>query len=375
MTGLERVAVVGPGAAFRGGIATHTAELARRLHEAGHLSEHASWGRQFPRWLYPGAAAGASSEGVAASDRASAGPATTYELHWNRPDTWLRVARRLRGHADRLIMVVSSPKQLPALRTIASSFRGPRAPSRPVTLIVHNVQPHEASRVDPWMMRCVLEIGDVVVVHSSNEARSARTLGARNVRSLALPFHPPPGFRTGAHPAGEKRMGTLAFLGFVRPYKGLDLLIDALSRTHSTPRLVVRGEFWQPVEKYRAMSERLGVSERIDLFPSYATAQQMSEALGSADALVLPYRSVTATQQPRLAFACGVPVIATRVGNLDEEVRDEIDGLTVEAKPADLARAIDAFYEDELWLRLRRNVIAPDPDAEWREYLAATLRR
>jgi glycosyltransferase involved in cell wall biosynthesis len=222
------------------------------------------------------------------------------------------------------------------------------------------------------LMRRVLRCADRVIVHSAAEARLAQELGARATSSVALPFHPPDGLRIGPHEAAQRRLDTLGFLGFVRPYKGLDLLLSALAISETRPRLIVQGEFWEPLGRYEQMLEHLGLTSRVELRPGYATGPDMSEVLKRIDALVLPYRSATGSQQPRVAFAGGVPVIATAVGDLADQVSDGIDGLIVDRIGAEaLASAIDRFYTDGAWKRLRGGVRPPLADDEWARYLAA----
>lgn len=371
--GIRRIALVGPSSAFPGGIAQHTAELATRLDEARLLVEHASWGRQFPRGLRPGVqhVVGSGERQV----RGAGGAPASYDLHWNRPGSWLRTGRRLRCVADRLVIVVSSPLQLPAVRVLATSFRdgaGPDTARRDVLLIVHNVLPHERTRFDPLLMRRVLRTANRIVVHSAAEAQLARELGARCVTSVQVPFHPPDGLRAGPHPAGERRLDTLGFLGFVRPYKGLEILLKALTLTQSKPRLIVQGEFWEPVERYQRLIADLALAERVDLRPGYASGAEISVALGQIDALVLPYRSATGSQQPQLAFIHGVPIIASSAGEFSKEVQHGRDGLVIEnLTAASLAEAIDEFYRNNLWSVLRNRVRPPHTEEGWSRYLAA----
>ena len=367
-----RTALIGPGRSFRGGIAQHTTSLAGNLNEFGILVEHASWGRQFPSILRPGGYGGPP---VPNEEQVPSGEALleTRHLHWNRPHTWVRVARRLGQDAEHLVIVVSSPLQMPAVATIARIFR--LSPTgRAVTTIIHNVLPHERSTLDVPLMRGILRSADSAVVHSAEQRELAESLGATRVKSAALPFHPPTGLRTGRHPAGERRMDALAFIGFVRTYKGLDILIDALSRTKARPRLLIHGEFWEPIHKYQTLIERFGLSDRVTIVPGYATPSELADVLAHVDALVLPYRSGTGSQMPRIAFSCGVPAIATAVGDLPDQIRDGIDGLVVRPDdPARLAEAIDALYRDNLWLRFRRNVTPPAVADEWTAYIEALL--
>jgi glycosyltransferase involved in cell wall biosynthesis len=108
----------------------------------------------------------------------------------------------------------------------------------------------------------------------------------------------------------------------------------------------------------------------VTLESGYVPSRRISELFRQSDALVLPYRSGTATQNVQLAHAHGRPVIATRVGSMPGQVRDGVDGLLCDADDVnDLARAIRRFYEPGVSDSLRRNVPPVSSDAEWARYL------
>lgn len=379
MTRATRVAVVGPGPPHRGGIVDHTVELVRRLRSRRLLSEHAVWRAPFPLLLHP--------DGRDVLDRRDEAARTvvppTSDLRWWDPSGWIRIGRRLGHDNDLIVIVVTSPRQVPAIAAIARSFRSAAPGRRRVHLIVHNVFPHERARSDVRLMRRLLSTGDAILVHSPGEAALAHGLGAHDVRVMRLPLHAPDGIIGGSHPAGDERHDALGFFGFVRPYKGLEDLIRALALTRSTPRLTVLGRFWEPVERYRALVDASGLSDRVELRDRFASAAELTSLLAAVDAVALPYRTATGTQQPRLAQLRGVPAIVTDVGDLGSQVRDDIDGIVVPASLTDrgpedraaaLASAIDAFYEGERWRRLRSGVRPPDADAEWDAYLDVLVR-
>jgi D-inositol-3-phosphate glycosyltransferase len=368
MANTRRAVLVGPSNPDRGGIVDHTAALAANLHAAGALAEFAAWGSQFPRRLYRG-----SQDSPIREIDPPGGPCLTHDLHWNRPDSWLRVGRRLGGLADILTIVVSSPLQVPAVSVIATAFRGTagRTTSR-INAIIHNIRPHEPAAWDTLLTRALLRIPDVTIVHSKAQRDEAGRLGGRDVRSVDLPFHPPGGIRRGRHGAAERRQDRLAFIGFVREYKGLDLLLRALARTEAEPHLVILGEFWEPRDRYEKLIRDLGLDGRVEINAGFARGEHISATLARVDAVVLPYRTATGSQQPRLAFAHGVPVIITALAGLLEQVSDGTDAVIAARPDVDaIAMAIDRFYRDGEWLRLRRGVRQPDAALEWSRYLKA----
>jgi glycosyltransferase involved in cell wall biosynthesis len=166
----------------------------------------------------------------------------------------------------------------------------------------------------------------------------------------------------------------LLFFGIVRPYKGLDVLLRALAGAPAEVTLVVAGEFWGGTSVTEQLIEELGIGDRVTLRPGYVPASEIAGLFAAADALVLPYREATASQNALLAFAHGVPVVTTTAGSLAEQVRDGVDGIT--AAPGsvdDLLRALRSIAEPGTLDRLRAGVRAPDRDQGWDNYLNALV--
>ncbi|MER7362464.1 glycosyltransferase family 4 protein [Nonomuraea wenchangensis] len=350
-----RIAIVGPTYPYKGGGAQHTTELAHRLAALGHDVVIESWRAQYPSFLYPGQQTISAPEGTPY-------PGTARRLDWRRPDGWLAAGRRMRA-ADLVVLAVLSPVQVPAYLGILAGL-GRRAPA---LALCHNVLPHERKPYDRPLMKALLKRVDAVLAHSEEQAGLARGLAATPVRVAGLPPHLPV---TGAAGPAEVR-GRLLFFGMVRPYKGLDLLLRALPEGVS---LTVAGEFWGGLEETEALIRELGLGDRVKLRPGYVPADDVPKLFAAADALVLPYRSATASQNVWLAHEHGVPVIATRVGALADHVTDGVDGLLVEPGDAGALRAaIERFYASGEPERLRSGVKAVDPEPFWSAYTAALL--
>ncbi|MEV0159371.1 glycosyltransferase family 4 protein [Nonomuraea fuscirosea] len=350
-----RIAIVGPTYPYKGGGAQHTTELAHRLAALGHDVVIESWRAQYPSFLYPGQQTISAPEGTPY-------PKTARRLDWRRPDGWVAAGRRLRS-ADLVVLAVLSPVQVPAYLGI---LLGIGRKTRTVALC-HNVLPHERKPYDRPLMTALLKRVDAVLTHSEQQAALARGLTGRPVEVAALPPHLPS--TTGERSAEVHRR--LLFFGIVRPYKGLDLLLRALPEGVG---LTVAGEFWGGLDETKALIAELGLGERVELRPGYVAAGDVPELFGAADALVLPYRNATASQNVWLAHEHGVPVIATRVGALADHVTDGVDGLLVEPGDAGALReAIERFYASGEPERLRSGVKAVDPEPFWSAYAGALL--
>jgi glycosyltransferase involved in cell wall biosynthesis len=361
-----KIALVGPAHPYKGGGARHTTELARRLAAAGHDVIIESWRVQYPARLYPGQQTVDVPEGEPY-------PRTRRRLAWYRPDGWLAEGRRLR-RADLVVFALLTPLQVPPYLAVMAGLGRTRT-----AVICHNVLPHERRRGDVALTRALLSRAGTVVTHSAAQAAQARDLApGATVRTVTMPPHLP---ATGPQNHDAERAGSpaplscrLLFFGIVRPYKGLDVLLNALAKAPSHVTLTVAGEFWSDITELEYLIAELGLAGRVTLRPGYVPADQIPALFGAADALVMPYREATASQNALLAFAHGVPVITTTAGALAEAVRDGVDGLTCAPGDAeDLLRALKEISDPERARRLRAGIPPVDPDPAWAAYLRVLL--
>jgi glycosyltransferase involved in cell wall biosynthesis len=356
-----RCALIGPTHPYKGGIAQHTTTLAHELAAAGHEVDLVSWSSQYPAALYPGVQRVEEPE-------IPVFPHTRYPLAWFRPDSWWRAGRQLRRRStDLVVFVLVTPIQVPAYLAIMAALTAGRRGCRPMTAVIcHNVLPHEPNPGDRQVVRALLRWADVAVVHSDSEAELARQLGTHDVRTRELPPHGP-ARRSGATP-GRGGDGLL-FFGFIRPYKGVDLLLRALAQVPDV-RLIVAGESWEGEGALRGLVAELGLDDRVELRLRYLPDDELDRLLGAADALVIPYRSGTGTQHVRVAHRHGLPVIASRISTIPKQVDEGVDGFLVEpGDVGDLADAIRRLYEPGRLEKLRAGVRPPDDDLSWRQYV------
>lgn len=363
-----RITLVGPAHPYKGGGARHTTELAHRLDALGHTTAIESWRAQYPTFLYPGQQTITDPEGEPF-------PGTRHRLAWYRPDGWWRTGRRLARDADLVVLTVFSPVQVPAYLGLLAGVRSSGSDTRVVALC-HNVLPHERRAVDVSLTRALLRRVDGVLTHGPEQTHLAEGLlgfGRRPPVTAPMPPHLPETGGPAEGAPGERRH--LLFLGIVRPYKGVDLLLRALAT--GAPEdvfLTVAGEFWGGTGELDTLVADLGLTDRVRFRDGYVPADELPELFASADAVVLPYRTATATQNVWLAHEHGVPVVATRAGTLPDHVREGVDGLLCRAgDEADLARALKEFYTPGTPERLRSAVRPVAPEPHWRSYIERLL--
>jgi glycosyltransferase involved in cell wall biosynthesis len=344
-----KIAIVGPTHPFRGGIAHHTTMLARHL-RARHDVLFLAFRRQYPMWLYP-----------AATDRDPsakplAEPGVAHALDSMNPLTWLDVARRVRRFgADAVVIPWWVAFWAPQMSTIARLSRLGRATR--VVFICHNVVEHEPSAVRLALTRLTLRAGDRFVVHSEEDRRNLERLvpGARVVQAVLPSF----GEVAGTAPPREEareRLGidrdeeVVLFFGFVRPYKGLRHLLEAMPRVleRRPVRLVVAGEFWHDRQDYFDLIARLRIADRVTVLDRYAPNEEVADLFAAADLVAQPYETATQSAVTQIAFDVGRPVLVTADGGLPEAVRHGETGYVVPpASPEAIADAIHDFFEHD----------------------------
>jgi glycosyltransferase involved in cell wall biosynthesis len=361
-----RIAIVGPAHPYSGGSTQHTTALAHRLSAAGHRVSLQSWRSQFPTLLYPGQA-------MVDWPEVPLFPDTASSLAWYRPDDWWLTARRLGRRFDAVVLTVFTSIQVPVYLTMATAAR---ARGCRVVALCHNVLPHESHSFDKPLMRALLRRCDAVLVHSAEEATVATSLASTPVEVAALPMHlPHSGPSDPAAASTRPARHQLLFFGIVRRYKGLDLLIRALAGTKPEISLTVAGEIWADRAELLTLIAELQLGERVTLSDGYVPAEDVPAYFAEADALVLPYRSGTASQNALIALQFGIPVIASRAGAIAAAISDGVNGILCTAGDvADLTGAISLLYEPGMLERLQRGVRPPDTRPAWEQYIAAVER-
>lgn len=231
------------------------------------------------------------------------------------PTMW-RARRRLARLAPDVVHVqwlVRPETDLRWLRAVGAE--------RPVVFTAHDLAGMLTRRREALLR--VLETVDRVVVHSRRGADELVELGVPRTRIARIPH---PVFER-AGPVRDGRPGqTLLFIGLIRAYKGVDLLLRALplvARDRPEVRLVVAGDPLDPVEPLRTLASDLGVGERVDWRLGFLPDDEVEDVLADASVVVLPYRRrVDASGILALAVGHGLPIVASDVGSLGETVEE-----------------------------------------------------
>lgn len=363
---MTRFCLIGPTYPYRGGIAHYTTLLARHLREA-HEVLLLSFSRQYPAWLFPGRSDRDPSERPLQTE-------ATYELDPLNPLTWRRTLRQIeQWRPDVVIIPWWHPYFAPVWAGLGWGIQ--RLASRPrLVFICHNVLPHEQGQLSrlllPPVLGAVLGRGDGFVVHSKADAAILCSyLPNARVIVSSLPTYADLGGATKAELPVDlpSDRPLLLFCGLVRPYKGLDVLLEAMALLKCPVHLLVAGEFWQgSLRSYQEQIARLGLTECVTIIDEYVPDELLSACIDRANVVVLPYRSASQSAVVQLAFGRGKPVLTSHVGGLAEAVADGRTGLVVPPEnPQALAEAIDHYFAQGLESVFSKNICEENGRFSW----------
>ena len=363
-----KITIIGTAYPLRGGIAHYNALLAEALSKR-HDVETITFRRQYPSLLFPGKTQEETGEG------AHAAPAPQLIDSVN-PLNWIKVGSLIRRRApDLLIFKYWIPFFGPCFGTIARSVR--RNNSSRVICICDNVLPHERRPFDVAFTRYAFRAVDGFIVQSDAVERDLNAFwkGAK-YRNVPHPvytlFGQPIDKEKARNALGITAPRVLLFFGYLRKYKGLDVLFDAVARL---PRdlgihVIVAGEFYDDPRGYLRQLKALQIEDRVTLRSDYLPNEEIPIYFSAADAVVLPYRSATQSGIAQIAYNFNTPVIATDVGGLSEVVRDDFTGLVVPPENPDaLAQAITRFYRSGKEPIYRENVQQEKLKYSWQNFV------
>lgn len=366
-----RVTLVGPSAqTYKGGIAQFTSILCDKL-KAGRCQVYfASWSRMYPPIIKRDFHDNASKKQIGACD-------ARFELDYMNPFTWLRFAWRQRHLAcERMIFTWIHPVHAPVYIVIFSCIR--LFSSTRISLLCHNVLPHEPFPGQKILTKIVLNLVDDVIVHGSSEAERVRELHEnKEVIKLFLPIHDFFGDVCEEKSISSRAEINLVFFGNIRPYKGLDLLLQAvriLVEEGVSVSLTVAGELFEAYSDDLVQQiTDLAISDYVHLNLGYVSNEQVASVFSDKDVAVFPYRSATQSGSLTVAYSFGVPVISTSVGSLPDVVSEGRSGYLCNPDPRSIADCVKRYKEFPI---SRESVLKyAHSELGWDAYVDGVLKR
>lgn len=336
------LAIIGPAHPLRGGIAEHTAGVAETASRMGHVVDVFSYSRQYPSLLFPGRT---QFETESASRRADYRVHAVLDSLW--PPSWQGLGNRLRTSGTEAVLLQRwHPFFAPALATVARRVRD-RAR---IVWMVHNARPHEDRALWRPLLTLGMHPGDLCLVHADAERDALAELGVTStIRRIPMPAR---GVVERQDPAEARaRLGfsegeiVFLFFGHVRAYKGVEVLLEALSLLDASGpawKAVLAGEWYVDRSSAEATVARAGLGEQVRIDDRFVPGGDLADYFAASTVVVLPYVSGSQSAVIPLAYAHGRAVVTTRVGGLPESVEEGETGWIVPpSNPAALAAALE----------------------------------
>jgi glycosyltransferase involved in cell wall biosynthesis len=368
-----KVIILGPAWPYRGGIAAFNERLARQYQAEGHEVELVTFTLQYPSFLFPGTT-------QYSTDPAPEGLKITRKLNSINPFSWLSTGRYIRRQRpDLVISAFWLPFMAPAMGTALR--RAKRKGTRRVS-ILHNLIPHEHRPGDKLFSKYFVGSNDAFVTLSRSVLDDLNVFDPKGLKPRAFSPHPLYD-HYGATLTRKEALDLIGlrenqryvlFFGFIREYKGLDLLLDAMADERMERlgvKLIVAGEFYGDPKPYRELISRHDIGDRVVMHTEFIPDHEVNRYFCAADLVVQPYKNATQSGVSQIAYHFEKPMVVTNVGGLPEIVPNEKAGFVVKPDSQEIADAIVRYFDEDWQQRLTEGVREEKKKYAWDKMTAA----
>lgn len=368
-----KIIILGTAYPYRGGLAAFNERLAREYQNQGHEVEMITFTLQYPNFLFPG------------KTQFSPDPApkdlTIYrKVNSCNPFNWLKVGREIaKKRPDVVIFAYWMSFMAPCMGTIARKVR--KNHHTKIIALVHNMIPHEPNILDKFLPPYFVKSMDGFMALSESVVRDIEKFDKRNCPKR---FSPHPIYdHYGELLSRETALQLLnlpsepryvLFFGFIRAYKGLDLLLEAFADDRlrkSNVKLLVAGEFYGDPEPYLQKIKDLKIADSVILHNDYIPDNEVNRFFSAADIVAQPYKTATQSGVTQIAFHFEKPMLVTNVGGLPEIVPDGKIGYVVEPDSKQIADALHRFFKENKREEFEANVVEEKKKYTWPKFIEA----
>lgn len=347
---VKNIIIIGPAHPLRGGgMSTFNERLAKGFQDNGHKVTIYTFSLQYPGFLFPGTS-------QFSEEPAPEGLNIKVVINSINPFNWIKVGRKIKKENPDLIIVrYWLPFMGPCFGTILRIANRNRHSK--VVCIADNVIPHEKRFGDTAFTKYFVKPVDAFITMSQKVMNDLKTFNTiKPVKLIPHPLYDNFGEKVSKEVARkylkidhEKKI--ILFFGFIRKYKGLDILLDAMKLIRDpasdirNPVLLIAGEFYDDRKLYDDQITRLGLQDSLILKTSFITNKEVKYYFCAADVVIQPYRNATQSGVTPLAYHFEVPMIVTNVGGLPDLVPHGKVGLVAEPTAESLAASITDYFE------------------------------
>lgn len=362
-----KIIILGTAYPYRGGLAAFNERLASEFQSQGHEVEIYTFTLQYPNFLFPG-------KTQYSPDPVPENLTIYRKVNSCNPFNWCKTGREIaKKKPDVAIFAYWMSFMAPCMGTMARKIR--RNGHTKVIALVHNMIPHEPNILDKFLPPYFVKSMDGFMALSESVVHEIEHFDKRNRPKR---FSPHPIYdHYGDRLPREQALSLLnldpdfryvLFFGFIRDYKGLDLLIDAFADDRlkqSDIKLLVAGEFYGDSSPYLQEIKDLQINDKIILFNDYIPDHEVNRFFSAADIVAQPYKTATQSGVTQIAFHFEKPMLVTRVGGLPEIVPDGKIGYVVEPDSKQIADALSRFFREQKQDEFEHNIIEEKKKYAW----------
>ncbi len=360
------ITIIGSAHPLRGGgIATFNERMAEVLQEQGHKMVIYSFSLQYPSFLFPG-------KSQFTDEPAPKGLEIRSVINSVNPLNWLSVGNRIKNEKPDLIIVrYWLPFMGPCFGTILRRVR--KNKHTKIVAITDNVIPHEHRPGDMAFTKYFLKSADAFLAMSKDVLKDLKQFTDK-----PSVFSPHPVYDNYGNAVSREEACTklglnpnekhILFFGFIRKYKGLDLLLDTMKDERIKQagiKLIVAGEFYGDGDSYLQQIQNNGIGDNVKLFTEFIPNDEIKYYFSATDLVVQPYRTATQSGITQVAYHFEKPMVVTNVGGLAEVVPDGKVGFVTAPDATEIATAILKFYETGSLPDLKNNIATEKQKYSW----------
>ena len=371
----KKIIIIGPAYPLRGGLASYNELLASKLQESGYKVKIVTFSLQYPRLLFPG-------ETQYSEALQPAGLTIEALINSVNPLNWYQVGSSIKKEKpDLVILRYWMPFMAPCLGTISRIIRKNKYTK--VIAITDNIIPHESRMGDQSLTRYFLNSCDGFVTMSKAVLEDLASL---NDSKPAL-FNPHPMYENFGMPTDkatakqqlglESNQKYVLFFGFIRKYKGLDILLQAFADERIQAlglKLIIAGEYYENPAPYQALIQQLNLEHAIVPVNHYIPDHEVAHYFNAADLVAQTYRSATQSGVTQIAYYYETPMLVTDVGGLAELVPHQKVGYVTSQSPQEIADSILDFYTQKREKSFVKNIQQERTKFTWGSMIKTLFR-
>ena len=342
---VNKLVIIGPAWPLRGGLSAFDEKLATQFTEKGIQTRIDTFSLQYPSILFPG-------KSQYTTDPKPNNVNIEVCINSINPFNWIKIGLKLhREKPDLIIVRFWIPFLAPCLGTILKIAK--KNKHTKVISIVDNMIPHEKRIGDRLLTNYFVKTVDGFIAMSEKVKNDIKTFSHKPVS-----ISPHPIFNHFGDPITKlearlqlglpKEDNIILFFGYIRKYKGLDLLIHAMANEaikKLSIQLMIVGEFYEDASAYHDLVSSLGLQDQIKFYSNYIPDGEVKNYVCSADFIIQPYRNATQSGVTPLAYHFEKPMLVTNVGGLADTVPNLKTGIVVAPTTEAIAKGIETLYE------------------------------